>query len=275
MASREFTFHSMPRLWPICLLCLLHSSLLASTPALTEQEMKNAARIDVVTVPSPGELFAAIDKKGKPNWQDYYRAPIPTTYPSRPQIALNIGGLIADGYIAVEAEDSQQVKNVGRDIVALAKALGVSEGLIARGNSIVDFAENNEWAALREELEATQNEVKLAMEEQQDEELVVLVTLGGWIRGTEIFTTWLTANPSPDSARLLRQPAIVKFLRDRLGELPEKVQEDPLIKSLSTRLAQVEELVKFARAESPAPEQVSELKELSSAMVKDIVARAQ
>ena len=38
-------------------------------------------------------------------------------------MALNLGGLIADGYIAVEAEDAQQVKNIGADIMALAKPL--------------------------------------------------------------------------------------------------------------------------------------------------------
>ena len=48
-------------------------------------------------------------------------------YKTRPQIALNIGGLIADGFIAVEAQDTQQVKNIGGDIVKMAKALGVSD----------------------------------------------------------------------------------------------------------------------------------------------------
>src|SRR5471030_1253760 len=71
---------------------------------LTAEEMGGAAQIDAVTVPTPGELFAAIDKIGKPNWQGQYRKPIETAYSSRPQIALNLGGLVADGYIAVEAE---------------------------------------------------------------------------------------------------------------------------------------------------------------------------
>jgi hypothetical protein len=35
----------------------------------------------------------------------------------------NLGGLIADGFIAVEAKDGQQVKNIGSDIMKLGKAL--------------------------------------------------------------------------------------------------------------------------------------------------------
>ena len=108
------------------------------------------------------------------------------TYRNRAQIALNLGGLIADGFIAVEAQDSQQVKNIGTDIIKLAKALGVSENVLSRGNSINEFAENSEWDALQEELEATQNEVKTSMQSNRDQDYVILVSLGGWIRGTQV-----------------------------------------------------------------------------------------
>src|SRR5258708_1495931 len=118
----------------------------ASPGSLSAQEMAQAAKLDSFSVPTPGELLAALNKVGKPNWQAQYRPPIPTNFTSRPQIALNLGGLIADGYVAIEAEDSQQVKNTGKDIVTLAKTLGVSENVLRRGKSIEDFADNNEWS---------------------------------------------------------------------------------------------------------------------------------
>src|SRR6266446_7928620 len=113
------------------------------------------------------------------------RTQIATSYKNRPQIALNLGTLIADGFIAVEAQDSQLVKNIGTDIIKLAKALGVSENVLSRGKSINEFAEGDEWDALQEELEATQNEVKSSMQSHRDQDLVILVSLGGWIRGTQ------------------------------------------------------------------------------------------
>src|SRR5204863_10175698 len=146
----------------------------AETPKLEPDHMAKAARTDTNTIPTPGDLFAALQKPGKPNWTGAYRAPIPTTYKNRAQLALNLGGLIADGFIAVEAQDSQQVKNIGTDIIKLAKALGVSENVLARGNSINEFAENSEWDALHEELEATQNEVKASMQSHQDQDLVIV-----------------------------------------------------------------------------------------------------
>ncbi len=242
----------------------------ASAPKMSSDEMAKAARVDALTIPTPGELMTALNKVGKPNWQQQYRPPIPTAFTSRPQIALNLGGLIADGYLAVEAEDSQQVKNIGKDIVTLAKTLGVSENVLRRGKSITDFAENNEWSALKEELEATQNEVKLAMEEQHDNDLVTLVTLGGWIRGTEVVSGWIAQNYSPAAAKLLRQPAIVSFLRAKIDTLPPKVQSEDVVKGVRKRLVEIEQLVSFPREQTPTVDDVKKLKTAADGLVEEI-----
>ncbi|MBV9297447.1 MAG: hypothetical protein JO066_00575, partial [Verrucomicrobia bacterium] len=71
--------------------------------ALSAAELKNAASLDSLTVPTPGEFFKAIEKGGKPNWTSQYRPPVSIKSTDRAQIALNLGTLIADGYIAVEA----------------------------------------------------------------------------------------------------------------------------------------------------------------------------
>lgn len=242
----------------------------ASVDPLTSAQLGNALQLDTLTIPGPGELMAALNKGSRPNWQNEYREPIPTTFSSRAQIALNVGGLIADGYIALEAEDSQQVKNIGKDIITLAKSLAVSDSVIARGNSIIDFAENNEWSALKEELEATQNEVKLALEQQHDGDLVWLVSLGGWIRGTDAVSGWIANNYTPDAARLLRQPAIISLMRERMKSLPGKVQADPLVENVTRKLDNLETLVSFPVDTAPTLNEVKKLKEATSDLVEEI-----
>ena len=240
---------------------------LAQLPAET---LAQAAKPDTFTVPTPGELLAALNKVGKPNWQAQYRQPIPTAYTSRPQIALNLGGLIADGYIAVEAEDSQQVKNIGKDIMTLARTLGIAEDVLRRGKSIEDFAENNEWSTLKEELEATQNEVKLAMDQEHDEELTTLVTLGGWIRGTEAVSGWIANNYTGPAAKLLRQPAIVALLRAKLESLPAKTREDPSVKSLDGPLKDIQVMVSFPPDQVPTQPDVKKLHDAAAALITTI-----
>ena len=186
----------------------------AETGRIPADQLAKAARSDSFSIPTPGELFTALGKSGKINWAGQYRGPIPVTYSNRAQIALNLGGLIADGFIAVEAKDGQQVKNIGSDIIKLAKALGVSEKLLGRGSSINEFAENNEWDTLQEELEATQNEVKSSMQSHADQDLVILVTLGGWVRGTQVVTSAIVQNYNEQSAKVLRsEPSSISCSR--------------------------------------------------------------
>ncbi len=231
--------------------------------SLGEDARKSAEHVDAVSVPTPGEFFAAIDKIGKPEWSSMFRPPIPNTFSSRPQLALHIGGLIADGYVAVAAQDSQQVKNIGRDVINFAKALAVSEDLIARGNSIVEFADNFEWSALREELEATQNEVKIALTAQKDSFLITLVTLGGWIRAAEIASGVIAKSYTPDGARLLRQAALVAYLRSKLDSLPETMRKDPLVTEVATRLEALEKMIEFPADHVPTIEEVRAINSLA------------
>jgi hypothetical protein len=228
---------------------------------LSSDQMAKAVKTDSITVPTPGELFAALGKAGKINWSAQYRAPIPVTYANRAQIALNLGGLIADGFIAVEAKDGQQVKNIGSDIIKLGKAIGVSEELLSRGNSINEFAENNQWNTLQEELEATQNEVKSSMQSHADQDLVILVTVGGWIRGTQVVTGAIMKNYNESAAKVLREPALVRFMQSKLNAISPELRQEPLVKDVSEQLTGIEKLVSFPEGKAPIAEDVKKLNE--------------
>jgi hypothetical protein len=233
----------------------------AEPARLPADQLAKAIRNDAISIPTPGELFAALEKPGKPNWTGQYRGPIPTTYRNRAQIALNLGGLIADGFIAVEAQDSQQVKNIGTDIIKLAKALGVSENVLSRGNSINEFAESNEWDALQEELEATQNEVKSSMQSHRDQDLIILVSVGGWIRGTQVVSAAVMQNYDERSAKVLRQPALVNFIHAKLNDISGDLHDEPLVKEVSDQLPAIEKLVAFPLGKAPTAEDVKKVNE--------------
>jgi len=240
------------------------------TGHLAADQLEKAVRSDSISIPTPGELFAALGKRGKTNWSGQYRAPMPVTYRNRAQIALNLGGLIADGFIAVEAKDSQQVKNIGSDIIKLAKALGVSEKLLGRGNSINEFAGNNEWDTLQEELEATQNEVKSSMQSHADQDLVILVTLGGWIRGTQVVTSAIMQNYDERSAKVLRQPALVHFMQSKINEISPELRGEPLVKNVSEQLGEIGKLVSFPPGKAPTVDEVRKVNAVVGKMMEEI-----
>src|SRR6059036_142798 len=242
----------------------------AETGRLPANQLAKAVRSDSISIPTPGELFAALEKPGKIDWSRQYRGPMPVTYRNRAQIALNLGGLIADGFIAVEAKDGQQVKNIGSDIMKLGKALGVSEELLSRGNSINEFAENNQWDTLQEELEATQNEVKSSMQSHADQDLVILVTLGGWIRGTQVVTGAIIKNYNESAAKVLREPALVHFMQSKLNAISPELRQEPLVKDASEQLTGIEKLVSFPEGKAPSLEDVKKLNEAVGKLMTEI-----
>ena len=196
---------------------------------MTQQQMKNAVYLDSLSTPCPGEMFAAINKVSRPNWAALDReenAPVTTR---RAQLALAVGVFVANGYVAVEAQDGQQVKNIGRDIMGMAKALGVSQSILSRGNNLTDFADHSEWDPLRDELEATENEVKMTMVDQQDRNLVTITSAGAWLRSLEIASGIIATHYSTRGATILEEPALARHLASDLAALPDKLRNDPLV----------------------------------------------
>lgn len=241
----------------------------ASTP-LTAEEVASAVKSDTFSIPTPGELLSALNKLGKMDWAAKFRAPIATNFPSRAQMALNLGGLIADAYIAVEAEDAQQVKNLGKDILALGKSLGISKEILDRGKSLTEFADTKQWDVLKEELEATQNEVKDAMEHNKDADLVILVTLGGWLRGTEVLSGWIGEHYTEAGAKLLRQPGIVGFLGAKLDSMPEKTKGESCVKKTQEKLKEIEAAVSFPTDKAPTQDAIKQLHQLTAELLKSL-----
>jgi hypothetical protein len=253
------------------------AAFLQASEGMTKDQMKSAVVSDAVSIPSPGEFFAALDDHAQPNWKQMFSPKAAASTASREQMALMLGVFVAEGYLAVEAQDGQGVKNIGREIIKLTTNLGLvhendekSKALLSRGNSISDFAMNNDWSALREELEATQNEVKLSMLEQKDKDLIILVTAGAWIRGTQVASEFISKNYSPDLAGLLRQSAILQHLLSGLNNLPAKLRDGPLLVDLRTKLGSALPLLETNDRAPLSPEAVNALAATMQSLVTTI-----
>lgn len=240
---------------------------------LTREQMTGAERIAGITVPTPAEFFAAIDKAAKPDWVSFYRPPVPTTYPSRPQAAVNLGALVTDGYVAVEAQDGQQVKNIGKDIITLSRALGVGEDVLNRGKSISDFADKNDWTALKEEIEAVTNEVRRAMVDQRDEALSALISAGAWLRALQVGARAVELSGDESVAALLRQPELLAYLRMCLEKLPEKVRGGPVVTQVEAALQNIGKTMASANDEPFGLERVVAIQQASGQIINELGAR--
>src|SRR2546421_62403 len=74
---------------------------------------------------------------------------------------------------------------------------------------------------VRQELDRTQSSVQQAMNELHDEKLSQLVSLGGWLRGTEVLTAVVSKNFRNEGAELLHQPDLLVHFQTQLQGMPE------------------------------------------------------
>ncbi|MDQ2867003.1 MAG: hypothetical protein M3R59_01105 [Verrucomicrobiota bacterium] len=228
--------------WSGCILALASfSAQAAQAPAQRINVKEISRRVEDVVVPLPNEVFGALNKIGPVNWKEFVRTEKSANFTERPRIALLLGSVIADGFIAVQAEDAPAVKEIGQRVLALAKGIGVGSSIIPHAKAITEAADKRNWPSVRQELDRTQNSVQQAMNEVQDQKLSQLVSLGGWLRGTQVLSSVVSKNFSTQGAELLHQPDLLNYFGEKLKEMPE--YDTAVVKNIRGALGEVRPLI--------------------------------
>jgi hypothetical protein len=225
-----------------------------------------ATRLDDVVVPLPSEIFNVLDKLGTPDWRGQLRNPNISSRGERPQIALLLGAVVAEGFVAVEARDTERVKSIGRNVLELARAIGVEKTVLSRTNAILTQADRSNWVVVRKELDGALTDVKTAMIELKDDQLAHLVSLGGWLRGTEVLTSIVGKDYSPDGADLLNQPDLLRYFQERLAGMPGRLRRNELVGRIQKSLDEISPLINSRIT----PSSVKRINEITSSLVRAI-----
>ena len=81
------------------------------------QDTAPASPVPAAALPqSPAELFATLSKDIRPQWRALFRQTIPRVAGDRFRTALALGAVCADCYLAAEARDAQQIRNLLTDM---------------------------------------------------------------------------------------------------------------------------------------------------------------
>lgn len=226
-----------------------------------------------VIVPVPSEIFGVLDKlQNKPRWAEVLRPMKGVAKPSgeQAQVALYLGTVIAEGFVAVEAEDSDQVQKIGRSVLSLSDALGVSKSVKKRANAIIEAGDKKEWKLVRKELDRALSEVREAMAELGSEQLSQLVSLGGWLRGTEALCEVVTSAYSHDGADLLHQPMLLDYFAGQLEGLKGRYKKGSMIAKIQTGLKDIRPLIGSNDGAEISAKSVREVGAITAGLVKTI-----
>lgn len=223
-----------------------------------------------VVIPNPSEVFAALDKMGSPNWHNVL-APVSTAKPSHPpEIAMLLGAVIANGFIAVEAKEKDPVENIGRKVIDLANSLGVGDSVRGHANAIIEAARNDHWDAVRTELDKAKSGVSNAMGQLHSKDQAELVSIVGWLRGTQALTALIMADYKAERAELLHQPDILATFEKQFDGMPEKTKENKRVVELREGLKKVKTLILSGGGEPVSQTSVEEINSITNDLLKSV-----
>jgi hypothetical protein len=211
----------------------LATSLPAQEEPITEQGYeREELGVNPYTAPSIARIFQQLDELRPLPFEQLQRE-LPRASPGgREQKALLFGGLVADGFLIVEAERKSAVDNLGRVLMREARGLGVADRVTRHNASLTDLGRRGDWLAVRKELIATQADVEQAMIELRDQKMAHLISLGGWLRGLEISAGAIELNFSQQRAAVLAKKDLVDYFAAELKTLPPTRAHTPLFQKL-------------------------------------------
>jgi hypothetical protein len=247
----------------LCLLIQagLAMSALAQTPSEQNSPLPSQAKeLHGLAVPVPKEIFRSFDQFRGANWHALRRPEIARwkSHGDQAQIAILLGVVIAEGFIAMEAKDSTEVENLGNSVLSLAGGLGIRERALRRSRSIMELAEKNEWPQARKEWDGVLSDLETGMIEIKSAELAQLVSLGGWLRGTEALSALLLQNYSPERSSLIRQPELIDYLQEQLHAMSNDIRARPIVVKLLDGIHTIRSLVESENG-SPSEETVQKV----------------
>jgi hypothetical protein len=153
----------------------------------------------------------------------------------------------------MEAKDSVEVKNIGNSVLSLAGGLGIRERALRRSRRIMELADKNEWSEARKEWDGVLSDLENGMIEIKSKELAQLVSLGGWLRGTEALSALVLQNYSAERSNLIRQPTLIDHLEKQLRAMSGDIRGRPIVVKLLDGIRKIRSLVESENG--PLPEE--------------------
>ena len=227
-------------------------SLFAEEPREHEREELG---VNPYTAPSVAEIFQQLDDLKPLPFEELKREFPQAAHASREQMGMVFGGLVADGFLIVEARKQNLVEDLGRVLLRQARSLGVGDRVMRHSASLTELGKKGDWLAVRRELISTQQDVEQAMTELRDQKMAHLISLGGWLRGLEICAGAVESNYTPDRAAVLWQRDLINYFAEEIKTLPPTVAHKPLFEKVRAGVGEIRKVLNTA-PEAPALEQV-------------------
>lgn len=241
---------------------------------LDDSHMNEELGINEFTAPSIKKIFD--DLSGLP--------PIPeeTAVRVRPEklpvdrcsLSLQMGFLMADGFIIVQCGKMNEVRPIALDLSRYGKAMGVGERVNRHAASLLKNAEEGDLSNFKANLSLTQTDVEKELASLRDPDIANLIGLGGWIRALDAATSALEKKFSPEQAKVIFQPDVPEYFGEILSGVDPEMQERRDIGTIRSLLEKLQHQMSLQPGKKPTAEDVAKLRATTKNLIRAAIGNA-
>ena len=221
--------------------------------------VKEELGVNEFTAPSIAKLFDTLQLLMPIPLGDVERKK-PESMPSdRANLAIELGFLIADGFLVVQAGQMDKVEGLAKELTNYGKSLGIGDRVNRHAAAMLDTAKKNQIEELKAELAATQEDVEQELFKLRDADLAHLISLGGWIRALEVAASAVEKQFSPERAEKLMREDIADYYTESVAGLEPSISERPNFLEMRDILSGMRHEMLVEEGQKPTKEQLSDI----------------
>ena len=240
---------------------------------IDDPHVREELGVNEFTAPSIKKIFDDLNKLA-PLPADELAHEMPKRMPlNRTDLALEVGFLIADGFIAVQAGQMNKIEPLAKDLSRYSRALGAGERVNRHAASLLESARKNDIEGLKKELTATQRDVETDLIHLRDIDLAHLISLGGWVRALEVGSHAVKKKYSAERAKILYREDIADYYESMIGALDPRISEREDIDNMRKIIAGLRHIMTLGEDGKPTEEGVSKIAESASELAKEALKR--
>lgn len=222
--------------------------------------------INVYTAPSISKIFAQLDNLPVIP-ESYVLRKRPEHLPlDAGKLALEMGYLLADGFIAVRSGHMNDIKPIALDLSRYGKAIGVGNKMNTYSASLLEHAEKGHLEEFKSILASTQGAVNEELAALRDPDLAHLLALGGWVRALEAAAASIEQKFDSSQATVLFYPDAPEYFYEILSGLHPRTAKRLSVESMGQLLQQLVSHMTRTPGEAPSPEKVRAIRETAAAI---------
>lgn len=192
-----------------------------------DPHVREELAVNEFTAPSIARIFDSLDALAPLPLADHPRTKIEQMPLDRADLAVELGFLIADGFLVVQVGELNKVEDLASELKKYANALGAGERVNRHAAALLESANEGNVAQLKKELSETQKDVERELVTLRDADLAHLISLGGWIRALQVASGAVDNQFSEERAKEIMREDIADYYTSIVGSLEPKISERP------------------------------------------------